>query len=226
MEWFEEPIETTIELDVPDERDYEYDPLFGVSESDGYNVFYPKTIFNQWAKNETRMACSRYGAAHAINAQNRAVAAIDGMRTYEFNPEVMWGNYLKVMASAEKDGATLQSSLNQFLDLRLITGYAKVVSIEEMKDALMHFRPILTGSQNGDWYYVNTEKKYRLRTDWRIVGHIFCIVGFDGSWWISINSYWISNGVFHIPYELTNSLFTRYALSDSRDEKVFSLLKK
>lgn len=222
MDAIDEPIETTIELDVPDERDYEYEPLFGVTETEGYNAFYPKTVFNQGLKPETKMACSRYGAAHAINAQNRAVAEVDGMRWAEMNPEVMWGNYLNVMASAEKEGATLQSSLKQFKDLRLITGYAKVVSIEEMKDAIMNFRPILTGSQNGDWYFVKTDHKYRLRTDGRIVGHIFCIVGFDHSGWIAVNSYGISNGIFHIPYELTSSLYTRYSMHDSRDAEVFN----
>ena len=165
MENLDLPEETTIELDVPDERDYEYEPLFGVTESENYNVFYPKTVYNQGAKPETKMACSRYGGAHAINAQNRAVAEVDGMRWAEMNPEVMWGNYLKVNPQAEKEGATLQSALNQYKDLHLITGYAKVVSIEEMKDALMNFRPILTGSQNGDWYSVKTDHKYKLRTD-------------------------------------------------------------
>jgi hypothetical protein len=111
------------------------------------------------------MACSRFGASHAVNAQNKAVFEKDGMRYAEMNPEVMWGNYLKINAAAEKQGATLQSALNQYKDLRLITGYAKVSTIEEMKDAINNIRPILTGSQNGDWYYVKTEKKYRLRTD-------------------------------------------------------------
>lgn len=144
MDAIDEPIETNIELDVPDERDYEYEPLFGVTETEEYNVFYPKTIFNQGAKDETRMACSRYGACHAINSQNRAVAEVDGMRWAEMNPEVSWGNYLKINPQAKKEGATLQSSLKQFLELRLITGYSKVSTIEEMKDALIHFRPILT----------------------------------------------------------------------------------
>lgn len=49
------------------------------------------------------MACSRYGALHAINAQNKAVAEVDKLRTYEYNPEVMWQNYLKVNPAAEKE---------------------------------------------------------------------------------------------------------------------------
>ena len=168
------------------------------------------------------MACSRYGAIHAINAQNKAVAERDGMRTYEYNPEVMWENYLKLNAMAEWEGATLQSSLDQMVELSLITGYTRIRSQEDMKASLLAFKPILTGSQNGDWSYVRDYKSYRLRSDGRIVGHIFCIVGFDGSGWVALNSYGPANGVFHIPYELTDSLFSRYSMSDSRDAHLFA----
>ena len=85
--------ETALQLDVPRENEKMYEELFGNAsayEDVVYNVFYPSTIFNQGAKNLTRMACSRYGIIHAINAQNLAVAAVDKQRTYEYNPEVMW----------------------------------------------------------------------------------------------------------------------------------------
>lgn len=117
------PQETNLELDVPREGEREYEELFGGENSVDavYNVFYPPTIFNQGAKAKTRMACSRYGIIHAINAQNAAVAKIDGMRTYEYNPEVMWQNFLKVSPQAEQEGATLQGALEQMVELSLIT---------------------------------------------------------------------------------------------------------
>lgn len=108
------------------------------------------------------------------------------------------------------------------VELSLITGYSRIRSQDDMKASLLAFKPILTGSQNGDWSYVRDFKSYRLRTDGRVVGHIFCIVGFDGSGWVAINSYGASNGVFHIPYELTDSLFSRYAMSDTRDAHLFA----
>jgi len=111
------------------------------------------------------MACSRYGAIHAINAQNKAVAEVDKLRTYEYNPEVSWANYLKVNPAAEKEGATLQSSLDQMVELSLITGYSRIRSQDDMKASLLAFKPILTGSQNGDWSFVRDFKRYRLRTD-------------------------------------------------------------
>ena len=220
----EELLWTTLELDAPDARDYKYEELFWANneKKEWYVVFYPPHIQNQGLKPRTRMACSRYGMSHAVNAQNSEVAKIDGMRWYEIPAEGQWENYLKVNAAAEREWATLQSALKQFLDLWFITGYSQVETIEQMKQALREYKPIYTGSKVGDWRAVTNEKKYKLRTDGRFVGHCFCIVGFDGAGWVAINSYGSSDGVFHIPYELTESLFTRYAISDSRDVAVFA----
>ena len=77
----------------------------------------------------------------------------------------MWENYLKVNPKAEKEGATLQSALDQFKELGYITGYSRVTSIEDMKSSLDNLRPIYTGSQNGEWNLVRDEHKYTLRTD-------------------------------------------------------------
>jgi hypothetical protein len=179
------PEETLLELDKPKEGETMYEELFGSDklEPSGdvdkvYNVFYPTTIFNQGTKPITRMACSRYGIIHAINAQNLAVAAIDKFRTYEYNPEVMWENFLKTTPNAEQEGATLQGALEQMVELSLITGYSRVTSIEQMKEALRSFRPLYTGSKNCNWATVRDFKRYELGTGY---AHIFCIVGFDGS---------------------------------------------
>lgn len=217
--------ETILELDQPKEGEHEYETLFGSSDSQAGNVFYPREIQNQWAKAITRMACSRYGMCHAVNAQNHAVQWKDGMRFYEIPWEGMWENYLKVNPSAEKQGATLQSALEQFMELWYITWYSRISTIADMKDSLNNTRPIYTGSQVGDWSYVTTDHKYRVRTDGRVVGHCFCIVWYNDSSWIAINSYWTSNWVFYIPFNLTDTLFSRYSISDSRDEEIFSKLK-
>ena len=56
----------------------------------------------------------------------------------------MWENYLKINPKAEKEGATLQSALDQFKELGYITGYSRVTSIEDMKSSLDNLRPIYT----------------------------------------------------------------------------------
>lgn len=215
-------METTLNLDQPKENEFIYETLFGSEDSQHSIEFLPAHIQNQGAKPITRMACSRYGMVHAINAQNRYVQTKDWGRYYEIPAEWQWENYLKINPKAEEEGATLQSALDQFTELGYITGYSRLSSIEDMKASLNNARPIYTGSQNGDWAYVRDFKQYKLRTDWRVVWHIFCIVGYNASGWIAINSYGINNGVFYIPYDLTSSLFSRYSISDSRDSAVIS----
>ena len=219
----EEPQETTINLDVPDERDYLHEDLFGNLEELPESVLYlPEHIQNQWAKTVTRMACSRFGLCHAINGQNKAVQEKDGMRYFELPAKMYWEQYLVSNPPARFEGATLQSALNQFLKLWFITWYSRVHAIQDMKYALSKVRLILTGSKNGNWVSVRDKKIYAVG-NWP--AHIFAIVGYDKTGWRAINSYWPNNGLFHIAYELTDTLFTRYAISDSRDEKVFRKFK-
>lgn len=216
-----EPIETTLNLDQPKENELEYETLFGSSDSQAGNVFYPQIIQNQGAKALTRMGCSRYGICHLVNAQNWAVKKKDGMRFLEISGEAMWEIYLRKNPKAESEGATLQSALDQFIENGYITGYSRLTTIANMKASLDNCRLIYTGSQNGDWNSVRDNKIYRLRTDGRIVGHIFAIVGYDASGWIAINSYGENNGRFTIPFDLTDTLFSKYSISDFRDEEVF-----
>ncbi len=88
-----------------------------------------------------------------------------------------------------------------------------------MKDSISHGRLISTGSINGNWNDVRDNKTYSLRNDGRKVGHAFCIIGYDASGWIAVNSYGQNNGLFTIPYDLTNTLFTRYSVVDDNDEE-------
>lgn len=233
MENIDIDVEVNIELDVPDERDYQYDELFGSAWEPTNKIveFLPREIQNQWIDPLTKMACSRFGIVHAINAQNYAVSKIDGMRFFEISWKWMWENYLKTIPNAITDGATLQSALNQMLDVKYITGYSCIklanqkadeAVINSMKHSLDNTRPIYTGSKLCDWKSVRDFHKYAL---WTGYAHIFCIVWYNESSWIAINSYGANNGVFYIPFELTGSLFSCYSLSDSRDDEVFYKLK-
>lgn len=102
---------------------------------------------------------------HAINAQNKYISEKDGMRYFEIPGEGMWETYLKTNPKAESEGATLQSALDQFMEVGYITGYTRLDTIENMKASLDNIRPIYTGSQNGDWVNVRDKQIYRLRTD-------------------------------------------------------------
>ncbi len=207
----------TIELDQPDERDFKYEDLFGSAYFNDTVEFLPTHIQDQSREKLTRMACSRYGICHAINAQNEYVKTKDWMRYLELPANMYWQMYLKENPKAEQEWATLQSALKQMKDLGFITGYTRLNGIEEMKMALTNVRPIYTGSKKANWVSVRDKKRYELGTGY---AHIFCIVGYNHEWFIAINSYGESNGKFIVPYELVDSLFSCYALHDSRDEEV------
>lgn len=60
------------------------------------------------------MACTRYGMAHVINAQNFKLSEDTGCGYSETMAIDFWLEYLKTDPEAEKNGATLQSSLEQY----------------------------------------------------------------------------------------------------------------
>jgi hypothetical protein len=213
------PPEVNIELDQPRETDLVYETLFGATGWWISKEFLPPHIQDQSANDSTRMGCSRYGLVHAINAQNLAVSKVDGMRFYEIVAKVSWDNYLKINPSARKDGATLQSALDQFLELGFITGYSRLFGIADMKHSIDNIRPIYTGSKKCNWKTVRDNHQYSL---WEGYAHIFCIIGYNESSWIAINSYGPYNGVFYIDFKFTDSLFSCYSISDKRDDEVFA----
>lgn len=128
--------------------------------------------------------------AHAVNAQNKAVQGKDGMRFFEIPGDGAWETYLKVNPAARKEGATLQSVLEQFKELGYITGYSRVSSIADMKASLDNTRPILTGSKNANWVAVRDKHIYETGNG---PAHIFAIVGYDSTGWLAVNSYGETN---------------------------------
>lgn len=160
-------IETNAAFDSPLPTDYPYEGVFGSVSSDSTITFIARvpTIQNQGAERVTRMACTRFGLTHVVNSQNRRVSNETVNPYVESIAKDYWLAYLKDNPSAEENGATLQSALEQFRKDGTITGYAVANSVEMMKDAIRNYRLIYTGSMNGDWGKVRTEKKYALRTD-------------------------------------------------------------
>lgn len=203
--------------DEPDERDYVYEEVFWSGEVTE-KVKFPKEhliVQDQSKDKKTRMACTRFWMTHIHNAQQ----IIEHWPNYtQLIAKTVWEEYLKDNPKAEQDGATLQSVLNQFKKLWLITWYAKCVTDEARKQAIDRWQWILTGALYWDWIYVRDHAEYRDRTDGKEAGHIFSIVWYNDIGWIALNSFWPNNGYFTIPYLYTSSLYSTYAIID-KDEK-------
>jgi hypothetical protein len=155
-------------IDAPSSSDYSYEEviLFGKDTQMADSIeFKTPIVFNQGEEEITRMACTRYGMVHIVNAQNQYVSEITHNTFMLLQPKQYWIDYLNQNPYAQTEGATLQSALKQFLDGGFTTGYATANSIELMKLALLKGNLIYTGSSNGDWAYVRTNNVYRLRSD-------------------------------------------------------------
>lgn len=122
------------------------------------------------------MACTRYSPTHVINAFKEYTSLTLNAPFKELDPEDLWERATAKRPSIIEKGDFITNALEQCKSERLITGYSKVETIEEMKHSLLSRRLICTGSNNGDWYLVATDKYYTLRKDGRTVGHAFCIV--------------------------------------------------
>lgn len=203
--------------DCPRLSDWKYSDLFWSIQA---KKEFPKntTIANQGIDWKYRMSCTRQAMAHISNGQN----IIEWVWENVHLAFQMWDEYLKKDPDAIRLWATLQSSLDQFLSRKIISWYSTVRRVDEAKDALDSGRFIFTGSQNGDWRYVRTNKQYRIRTDGKTMWHAFAIVWYDGDNFIGLNSYWKDNWYFTIPSKLFNTLFTRYAISDFRDREIIN----
>lgn len=125
-------------------------------------------------------------------------------------------------------GDSLQSAMDQMLAKKLISGYARLNTIEEMFEAIDRGAFIYTGSKKGDWKHVRDFKVFREADSG---GHAFCCVDYEKSKKVfkGVNSYGPNNGFFDIPFDLLGLLYSKYAIYDARDElavEAFLALKR
>lgn len=182
----------------------------------------PKDIYNQGLKRVMRMSCTRCSMKHIVDAQNSEVQMRTG-KPYEFvDVESIWNEWLEAHPECENNGDYIQNGPEQFKAKGLITGTSQVFTVDEAKHSIFNRRLIATGSRDGNWQAVRDNKVYEQRTDGKIVGHAFCIVGWDSDGFIAINSYGESNGPFTIPYGLWDTLYSKTAIHDTTDDKAIN----
>ena len=215
-------------FDEIDDRNYIYNDIFG-SEDDNIPeefVMFPEIIENQWIDQIMRMSCTRQSPCHIVNAQNENRTKETWIKSERVQVKPIWLERLKEYPLAETQWDSILSGLKQMKSLWHITGYSVLSSEMEMKQSIIKWRLIATGSKDWNWSKVRAWEDYEQRTDGKMVWHAFCIVGYTTRGWIWLNSYWPDNWPFIIPYSLTNTLFTRYAVLDERDEEAILLYKK
>jgi len=208
-------------VDKPDERNWKYNNVFGDISSDELPEeirFLPDTIYNQWIDPIMRMSCTRQSPVHIINAQNLYVSTQTQRKFSTVDVKPIWVEAVNNNPNISSEWDLITNWLSQCKNKWLITWYSIVSTIDEMKHSISKWRLIATGSNNWNWNTVRNTHLYEIRTDWRVVWHAFCIVGYNELGWVAVNSYWEDNWVFTIPYNLTDTLYTRFSVSDTKDE--------
>lgn len=203
-------------VDIPDERDYSAEHLFGALE-----VELPPSVNlnNVPSHNQGRSwHCTAYALTHVMEILNTLEFHLQAMA----DPEEQWANQKFERGGAESmetEGDSLQNALRTLVKYGLnnktpaievpkfeITNYAFVENkIESVKKWLAKGMPIYTGAGN----------------------HCFALVGYhDGMQaFIAKNSYGptygkAKDGTFNVPYASFGNLFSKYIVFDKQDLKM------
>lgn len=203
--------------DLPDERDWDYDDIIALDKTKKSEEWGSVdklqtikdflTIYNQWADSQTINACWHYWLQHNINSARLFYGEV------QTDPKLTRIPFQDERTDEQKfRGTSVQQNLNWFKNNGRIKWYGKAMSIQSAITAIDRWDFIYTGSNDWDWTAVRVEWVYKQRTDGKVVWHLFCIIGYDDRWFIGVNSYGQRNGFFYLPYELYNTLYTRYAV--------------
>ena len=162
--------------------------------------------------------CVFYSSAHGSNIQN----------FYEWSEVRIAGKALWLIALNQKlldpkRGAAIQSGPALLKSEGYIDWWAKVHTIEAIKNSIFNYRPILVGTNNINW--AETRKAPFIATAKGSYGHAFVIIGYDDieRQLICKNSYWTEKydgWLFYISYENYSTILfpSKYSIIDSKDE--------
>lgn len=210
-----------INLDQPLATDYQYSEVFGTEFYEKKDIPVPViTIQNQWAQNISKMACGEFWLVHIINAQDKLQSKFKWYsKRLSYFMEISalreWKEFLVLYPNAEYEGSTLQQNLEFQRKKWNITGYAKVVTKEEIMHAMDNQNYIYTGSKNWNWLLVKLNHIYEITT--KISPHITSYFKYNNEWVYWLNSYWPDNWKFFVPWDIfLNNFFTKYAVIDNK----------
>lgn len=103
--------------DSPSVMDYTVEGMFGDTGSTfEAEKSFPKIPFkDQSLHADTRMACTRYAMAHAVESVNMLVSEVSGSASYvTVDARKLWLDYVAAVPTALTNGATLRSALDQY----------------------------------------------------------------------------------------------------------------
>ena len=205
-------------IDIPDERDWEYNAIFGADPIlPSFYIIDDGEYQNQKLEEVTRYMCVFYSSSHGSNIQNY----IEGGLT-RIGGKELWLIALEKNLLDPKAWALIQSWPKLLKAEGYIDWWAKVSTMEEIRGAICNHRPIIVWSNKIDWKVAKASPF--IATEGVSYWHAFIIIWYDDDDELLIckNSYWnevFDEGVFYIKYsEYSQILFpSKYAIIDSKD---------
>jgi hypothetical protein len=206
-------------IDKNDERDYKYDEMFFVwtqilSKCILDNVEYQ----NQWLEEITKQMCVFYSTAHGSNEENFLEWSAVRILWKD-----LWLKALELWRLDPKVWAYVVEWPRTARDLKLIKWWAKVSTIDEIKDSIINNRPVVVWSNSIKWSK-GYESPYVLWGDkgsWHCVLIIWYDDDYEEGCFIIKNSYWkekYDHGKMYLKYTDLWLLFpSKYSLIDSLD---------
>lgn len=205
-------------LDSNDERNYQYEQIMWSSEELPSKVLLETGFRQNQQADGYPYGCVYFARAEASN--------------YLSKSRLQWKDFIKWSSTRKEWVWDYVINWTKLLNKQnIISWYALVKTLNEVKHSLANGRPIHTGSNKIDWTKTKNNNWYAVYSDsyW----HSFHIIGYDDAInsLICKNSYWpnyIAKGNFYINYELfdkvlMNSKFSLIAnptLIDNYKQKI------
>lgn len=190
-------------IDLPSSADWLASEIFWSIDVVPFPINEHIIIEDQSLEDRLKMSCTRQSPGNAIKA----------LWNPNYSNAAAWKRYVDVVASAILKWASIQSGMDQAIKEGFLAGRVRCDTLAQMDTCLEKWRPICTGSLDGDWWYVKKYHVYRQRTDGKEQGHAFCIFKKrDPETYLAWNSFGPDNGVFEVPASLVMTLYSRNAV--------------
>jgi hypothetical protein len=213
-------------IDSQDERNYNYwEMVWTIWDLPISKIIDDWVYQNQWLYKETAYFCVAYSHSHWSNIENSIEWSWDRITWLALGREMVkkWLLDTKVWAYIIDWAKTLK-------DLKFISWFAQISTIDEIKHSIFNNRPVTTGSNTINWK--ETVNNNNIAVRWNSYWHAFLIIGYNDETKLLIckNSYWtekFDKGRFYIKYEDFDLLYnSKFSLIDQQDQSILNYKKK
>lgn len=230
----EEKTEINYAYDIPTDKDYSFDEFFNSIEKDELqwiNSMRPEET-KIWNQNNTP-ACTCYSLTHIYNGCNIIEDRSLWEKREQQDPLVFRNRFCAARneynAWSSIQTMALHFKRNWYIQWYLTIDKDDKDKVKKMKMSLDKWYFLSTGSAFGDWAKIKKTWVYSERADKKFVWHAWCIVDYTDGYFRAVNSYgdkrWIHNGMFKVPFDMVDKIYSCLVIIDKDDSGNFTDLK-